>query len=214
MKTTRWAILAFLFAAALLWRPFDDYTSVYETRPGGAIPAGEIRAGFRLVQVVHPPAGVASGDGQPCFAIKFATYAHHNRGTLRVDWRQGQRSQSWPVAADRLADNRYRNFCPDAGFEPAQPFRVEVHGIDGEPRRSATLWLVGDKRFGNAETPAGQSPEGKALALQGSVKQRVEPAGILRIDHGAWVFGWLCMLAIGIVVLCAGLASPGDGTAD
>jgi hypothetical protein len=208
MRTTRWIILAFLLAAVLPWLPFDDYTSLYETRPGGGVPAGEVKAGFGLSQVVHPPAGVEiTGNRQPCFAIKFATYARHNRRTLRVDWRQEARSQSWAVAASGLGDNRYRHFCPEAGFDATQPFRVGVLGVDGKPGRSATFWLVDDTRFGSAQAPAGQSPEGKSIALQGSVKQHVGPAAIFRIDHGAWVFGWLCTIAIGIVALRAGLGA-------
>lgn len=207
MKAAVRVSLAFLVAACALWLPFDDYTDVYETRPGGAVPAGEVRAGFRLSQVVHPPPALeTAGNHVQCFAIKFATYARRNRGKLRVDWQQGERSQSWTVAASHLADNQYRHFCPEAGFAPERPFRVEVHGVDSKPGRSATLWLVGDTRFGAAIAPSGQSPEGKSIALQGSVKQHVGPLGILRIDRGAWVFGWLCTVGVGIVALRAGLA--------
>lgn len=208
MSASRWAILAFLLAATLAWLPYDSYTGIYETRPGGAVPAGEVQAGFALSQVVHPPA-TAHGVGDarlPCFGIKFATYARRNRGVLRVDWLQGKRRQSWPVAVGQLGDNAYRYFCPDGEFEADRPFRVEIHGVEGKPGRSATFWLVGDSRFGTAEMPPGQGPEGKSIALQGARKQSVGPTGILRIDRGAWVFGWLCTLAIGIVALYVGLA--------
>jgi hypothetical protein len=209
---SRWIVMAFLLASALLWLPFDDYTIVYQTRPGGEIPAGEVRAGFMLAQTVRPPgdAETATGARQPCFAIRFATYARHNRGVLRVDWRQGERRQSWQVAVKRLSDNSYRHFCPDAGFDPDDPFRVEIHGIDGKPGHSATFWLVGDTRFGHAEIPPGQGPQDASIALQGSAIQHVGPVGMLRIDHGAWVFGWLCTMVIGIVAIRVGLADAND----
>lgn len=209
---SRWIIPVFLLASALLWRPFDDHTSVYETRPGGGAPAGEVKAGFALGQTVRPPedANKVVGHRPPCFAIKFATYARRNHGVFRVDWQQGNRRQSWTVASEHLADNSYRDFCPETGFEANRPFRVDVRGVDGKPGQSPTFWLVGDTRFGTADMPHGQGPEGLSIALQGSARQHVGPAGMLRIDRGAWVFGLLCSLVIGIAALYVGLAEAED----
>lgn len=203
------AIAAFVLGAGLLWLPFDSYTALYETRPGAAVPAGEIGPGFKLVQQVRPPPATAdTGDlMQPCFAIRFATYARHNDGLLRVHWRQGRHEQWWPVAVDDLLDNSYRHFCPDTAFSAYQPFQVEIHGVSSRPGRSATLWLVDDTRFGRAELSPEQHPQGKAIALQGSARQRVGPASMVRIDHGAWLISWLCTLVIGITALFMGLGS-------
>jgi hypothetical protein len=206
MRIERLAIAAFLLVAGLAWLPFDDYTILYETRTSETVPAGEIEPGFKLIQQVRPPSAEAAGDlSQPCFAIRFATYARHNDGLLRVHWQQGRHEQWWPVEFDGLADNSYRHFCPDTGFSPYRPFHVEVHGVSGKPGRSATLWLVDDTRFGHATMPSEQRPQGKAIALQGSTRQHVDPASIVRIDHGAWLIGWLCTLVIGITALLTGL---------
>ena len=220
MRLERLAIAAlavFLLAADLLWLPFDGYTALYETRQGAAVPAGEIGPGFKLVQQVHPPSAWAdAGDLlQPCFAIRFATYARHNDGLLRVYWRQGRHEQWWPVAVDDLVDNSYRHFCPDTAFSADRQFDVEIHGVSGKPGQSATLWLVDDTRFGRAELSPEQRPQGKAIALQGSARQHIGPASMVRIDHGAWLIGWLCTLVIGITALFMGLGSAreADGNA-
>jgi hypothetical protein len=206
------AIAVFLLVAGLAWMPFDHYTVLYKASTSDTVPAGEIDSGFMLVQEVRPPsADVEAGDlSQPCFAIRFATYARHNNGRLRVYWRQGQQEQWWPVEFDDLADNTYRHFCPDTAFSPYRSFRVEVHGVSGKPGRSATLWLVDDTRFGRATMPSGQGPQGKAIALQGSTRQHIGPAGMARIDHGAWLIGWLCTLVIGITAMFVGLRGARD----
>lgn len=197
------AIVLFVAAASLLWLPFDSYTVLYGTKPGGAVPVGEIREGFELMQQVRPPAwdDATATDGlQHCFAIRFATYARRNSGQLQVHWRQGALSQRWRVATDELADNTYKHFCPDAAFSAYQPFHVVVDGIDGKPGDAATLWLVADSRYGTAELPA-DLPQGKSMALQGSTRNHTTAGEMLRIDRGAYLLGWLCTLGIGILGL-------------
>ena len=211
------AIVLFVAAACLLWLPFDSYTTLYGTGPKGAVPAGEIRSDFRAVQQVRPGAAGTSRDTgtlKHCFAIRFATYARHNDGSLRVLWRQDQRQQQWLVETDDLVDNSYRHFCPEAAFSAYRPYRIEVSGVDGKPGKSATFWMVDDARFGTVQLEAGEQPRNKAMALQGTARRHTAPAQIVRIDHGAWLIGWLCTLAIGIVALVSGFrATRGDGDA-
>lgn len=205
MRAAWLAIVAFVLAAGILWLPFDSYTPLYETRSINSVPAGEIVPGFRLAQQVRPPsAGADPGSLSSCFAIRFATYARHNKGLFGVRWRQGRHEQSWTIAFRDLVDNGYRHFCPMA-FSAHRPFQLEVSGVNGKPGRSATLWLVEDTRFGNAELFPEQGAQGKAISLQGSIRHRASAAGIARIDHGAWLIGWLCTLAIGITTLLTGL---------
>lgn len=206
MKSMSPAIALFVCAAALVWLPFESHEVLYATRPAGAVAAGEIGPGFELVQRIHPvtEASIDANRRQHCFAVRFATYARRNDGSLQVHWRQDRRQQQWRVAADELIDNSYRHFCPDAAFDALQPYLIEVRGMDGKPGKSATLWLVGDTRLGIARLSAGEHPPGKSLALQGSTRQRIGPAEIVRIDHGSWVVGWLCTLVIGTAALVRG----------
>jgi hypothetical protein len=203
MKVRPMAIALFVVAAGLLWLPFDSYTTLYDTRPGGAVAAGEIGPGFSIVQQVRPPERPAIADtgARHCFAIDFATYARRNNGYLRVTWLQGDRRQQWRVAAWRLQDNAYRHFCPDAAFSAYRPYRIEVRGVDGKPGDSATVWLVADTRLGIAQVSPANLPQGRSMALQGSHRTHVVAAGIARVDRGAFLFGWLCTLAIGIIAL-------------
>lgn len=209
MRIAPLAIALFLAAAGLLWVPFDSYDVLYGTRPVGAVPAGEIGPSFSLAQDVRPAVaetGPGSDALQHCFAIRFATYARHNAGNLRVYWRQDRHEQQWRVAASDLVDNGYRNFCPEAAFSANRPFRIEIHGVDSKPGRSATLWLAPDTSFGSAQL-SGERSQGKAVTLQSLTRQHIGPAEMARIDHGAWLIGWLCTLAIGITALIAGLGN-------
>lgn len=203
-------VIAFVAAAGLLWLPFESYTVLYGTRPGGAVPAGEIRAEFQLAQQVRPPETVEIDNRQPhCFAIRFATYARSNEGELLVRWRQGSGTQIWQVAAADLIDNTYRHFCPDAAFAADRPFHVEIAGLTSPPGDAPTLWLVSDTRFGTARVPDG-SPQGKSAALQGSTRNQTDAGEILRINDGAFLIGWLCTLVIGLLALMSTFGTTRD----
>ena len=202
MKMRATAFLLFAFAACLLWLPFDGDKIMYSTRPGGAIPAGEIQPGFWLEQSVYPQmhnVPPPRPGQQSCFALRLATYMRTNAGHLDIQWTQGKRTSRWRVDAASLEDNAYRHFCPRS-FAVDQPFDLRVAGVDGKPGDSATLWLVGDRRFGTADL-RDQALADKALALQVGTRTRVGPRAILHIDRGAFLFGWLCTLLIGGVAL-------------
>lgn len=206
------AVAALVTAACTLWLPFDSHRVLHSTKPGGSKPAGEIRKGFELSQRVilgRKPLSTGTGERVRCFAIQFATYHRKNAGHLEVHWRQANRFQVWRVDVSELADNAYRHYCPDPVFLIDRPFNLRIRGADGQPGRSPTLWLVGDRRFGTAELDGGD-PENKALALQITAYNRVTPASMLRIDHGAFLFGWLCTLAAGTVSLLWALSPERD----
>lgn len=206
MKAKWLAIALFLAAATLPWLPFESYEALYSTHPAGAVPAGEIGPDFQLLQRIHPvaEASPAASGRKNCFAIRFATYARRNDGSLRVYWRQERHQQQWRLAADKLIDNSYRHFCPDSAFDAYRPYLIEVRGVDSKPGKSATLWLVGDTSLGIAQLSGGERPSGKSMALQGSARQHVGPPEAVRIDQGSWLVGWLCTLVAGVVALIAG----------
>jgi hypothetical protein len=197
------AITAFIAAACTLWLPFDSHFVLYATKPGGAMPAGEIREGFELSQRVNPEQAVVF-DGpseQPhCFGIRFATYQRENTGHLEVRWQQEERFHTWRVDVARLADNTYRHYCPSPAFLVERPFKLRIRGVDGKLGHSATLWLVNDRRFGTAKLD-GNDPADEALALQVTEHNRVRSTSILLIDNGAFLFGWLCTLVVGTISL-------------
>lgn len=201
------ALSVFVGAACLVWLPFDVHHPLYRTTTGGAIPAGEIQANFELRQTVEPPGvGMATPVLAPdhCFGIRFATYARTNSGHLGVLWWQGSSWQRWQVKADDLADNRFRFFCPRGYFAPGRPFGLGIVGVDGTAGSSATLWLVKDRSLGTAVLSEG--PTDRAITLQVTARHRIGPASLPRIDRGAFLFGWLCTLAIGFAALLHGFS--------
>src|SRR5690606_15760067 len=138
----------------------------------------------------------ANSEGsRHCFGIKFATYMRTNSGHLDVGWQQGGQNEQWRVAAADLADNTFRYFCPDADFMAGEAFHLQIIGVDGEPGRSATLWLVDDNRLGQVDTEAGDIA-GKALALDVAARERIGFGTMLRVNHGAFLFGWLCTVVV------------------
>ncbi|MGY0797610.1 hypothetical protein ACW7G0_00870 [Lysobacter sp. A286] len=208
MKIRALAIVLFIAAACAPWLPFHTQTTVYKNGAAGSVPAGEIRRGFSLSQTVIPgtPTADANSEGlQHCFGLKFATYMRTNGGHLDVGWQQGGQDQQWRVSAADLADNSFRYFCPDAAFIVREPFHLQVTGVDGEPGRSATLWLVGDTRLGQVDTEA-DNIAGKALALDVTARERIAFGTMLRVNYGAFLFGWICTVLVGVFALLFGFS--------
>ncbi|MFP7724719.1 MULTISPECIES: hypothetical protein [Novilysobacter] len=201
-------IVIFVAAACLLWWPFHTQTSLYNTGSAGSTPAGEILARFVLEQTVRPGADqqVRSHEGQQhCFGIRFATYMRTNGGRLDVRWRQGDRHQQWRVNVAGLADNKFRYFCPDDAFAAEQDFDLRISGVDGQPGNAATLWLVDDTRLGTARL-GGDAVADKALALEVTTRERIGIASMIRVNAGAFAFGWVCTLLVGVVALRSAFA--------
>lgn len=210
MRST--VIVLFVAAACLLWWPFHTQTSLYSAGAAGSTPAGEILEGFVLEQRVR--AGAADMTAAPalethrqqhCFGIRFATYRRSNGGRLDVGWRQGDRTQQWRVSAARLVDNKYRYFCPDQPFAAQEEFDLRISGVDGQPGNAATLWLVDDTRLGTARL-GGDAVADKALALEVTARKRIGFASMVRVNAGAFAFGWVCTLLVGVVALRSAFA--------
>lgn len=201
------ATLATLVAAVgASWLPFNGDVVIYQTPDKASAPAGPITASFSLSQTAHLPRGnrIPSIGSQPCFGIRFATYARTNKGQLAVAWAQGGNTHSWVVQADELEDNTYRYFCPDGAFDAHRPFRLHVNGINSPAGRAATLWLVDRAPMGKIE-PANDAWHGKGMALAVASRTRVEARSILGLGHGAFLLCWLCSLSIGLTALAFAL---------
>lgn len=196
----RWPAVAICIAAAcLVWLPVQIQSTLYGTQMEDPVPAGEITSGFSISQVVVPrPTHVPAAEGanRHCFGIRFATYMRRNSGRLGVEWQQGLQQRKWKVKAGSLADNTFRYFCPGMGFSARKPFLIRVSGISGRPGKSATLWLTADTSLGALERKSGM-----ALALDVVEDRRVGLAETLRVNRGAFLFGWLCTLLVAGIAL-------------
>lgn len=203
----RWiTIIIFVVAACLVWTPVHVRRTLYETRSVDPVPAGEIDREFSISQKVVPASDAPLPIGNShnhCFGIRFATYMRRNSGRLEVAWQQGQQRRQWRIRAPLLADNQFRYFCPGHGFSAWRPFQLRVTGINGTPGGSATLWLTGDTRAGTVES-GNEAVAGKALMLDVVEDRRIGLGQALGVNRGAFLFGWLCTLAVAIAVLLQG----------
>lgn len=191
--------MAFVLAGLALWIPASVFVPLRNVRTVSPRPAGEITAGFRLVQQVPDGVAPAQHKGAVCFAVRFATYMRRNRGYIAVSWRQGAAAQQWQVPAGDLVDNALRYFCPQSRFDPSKSFAVAIEGVDGKPSRAATVWLTGNTDFGRADLRGEVIEGGMQMALARHV--RLTPRKLIELDHGAFVVGWLCSMLTGIAAL-------------
>lgn len=200
----RWlAITIFIAIACVVWLPVHVQGTLYGTSSQDPLPVGEITRGLVVSQQVQPDQGATppAHDAHPhCVGIRFATYMRRNSGRLDVELRQGSIERRWQVRASRLADNRFRYFCPGPAFSAWEPFHLQVSGINGEAGRSATLWLTGDTRLGTLEGQD-EALEGMSLELDLVEDRTVGLNETLGVNRGAFLFGWLCTLLIAGVVL-------------
>jgi hypothetical protein len=211
-----------LLEAVLVWRPFVVRASLYQTRWRDNVPAGEIVAGFQVAQDIpgglvrsRPPIkksvhwhGLHSLKPllEPnCFALRFATYRRENTGHVRVDWRQGEASQSWLVATEGLADNAYADFCPRHGIDPRKDSRVVVHGVDGKPGNAVTVWLTRSKL--EPALVQGGHAGNRSVAIELSHMRRVGPRRVVSVGGGGFLLACLCSLAIASLALWKALAA-------
>jgi len=165
-------------------------------------PAGEITDGFHLEQVVVVP-GVAqktlSENKELCFGVRFATYRRENDGKIAVGWRQGTFAKRWLVEVDELADNERRYFCPDRHLKLNIPFSITIDGVHGVSGSSPTVWLTFDVSFGQATVNGKPVKQGLDVGI--ARKVHLSPSGLIRLDHGAFLVGWLCTLLAGLAAL-------------
>jgi hypothetical protein len=105
------------------------------------------------------------------------------------------------MEAASLHDNTYVDFCPSAGIDTRLPFQIDIQGLDGASGHSATVWLTG----GNP-VPAsinGKTTSKRGVSLRLTRKHHVSSLEILRLSKGAFAFGCLASLVIGILALVA-----------
>lgn len=194
-------IAVFLLVCISLLIPARHYVSISGTELQAPQPAGEITAPFRLRQEVRNPisaAEISPGD-EMCVGLRFATYRRRMVGQFAVTWRQGNFAKRWLVNTPYLRDNKFSYFCPGEHFKPAEEFSILIEGMDGVSGSSATVWLTTDASLGRAEAN-GRSLE-RGLSLQIAREVRMTPAKLIRLDHGAFLIGWLCTLLTGLAVL-------------
>lgn len=193
------ALVVFAVVAGLIWLPFQTMAPLQETQWVAPEPAGEIRGTFVLEQRVTPAMDALLGTRQYCFGIRFATYQRRNQGTVLVEWAQEGDQQQWRVNSRKLIDNRFRYFCPDAAVRLDVPFDIRISGGKGRPGKSPTLWLVDDVSLGKARLNGEGVQKGVSLKL--SERTRIGVSDMLRAGNGAFLFGWLCTVLIGLVAL-------------
>ena len=208
----RTLIAIFLLVCLGLWVPAKHYVPVYGTKLQAPQPAGEITAPFRLQQLVHnsnSAAKISVGD-EVCVGLRFATYQRQIEGQLTVTWQQAPFAKRWLVNARSLTDNQYSYFCPADHFNPAEDFSVTVEGKDGVAGSAATVWLTTDASLGHAVVNGRTSKLGLNILMAREI--RMIPAKLARVDHGAFLIGWLCTVLTGLAALLwlrqAGLPVP------
>lgn len=195
-------VFVFVLACVLLWFPAEKYAPIAGVVRMAPLPAGEITDGFHLEQLVAVP-GVAkkmpSKNKELCFGIRFATYRRENDGQIAVGWQQGTFTKRWLVESGELADNELRYFCPGRHLRPDMPFSIAVDGVRGAPGSSPTVWLTSDVSYGLATING--KPAKQSLDVGIARKVHMTPASLIRLDHGAFLVGWLCTLLTGLAAL-------------
>lgn len=197
----RTLIVIFLLVCCGLWIPTRHYIPVYGTKLLDPQPAGEITAPFRLHQQVRNPVSAAkmSAGDEMCVGLRFATYQRRMAGQFAVTWQQAAFAKRWLVNAPYLADNQFSYFCPGEHFKPVEVFSILIEGKDGVAGSAATVWLTTDTSLGHAEVNGKSLERGLSMLIAHEV--RMTPAKLIRLDHGAFLIGWLCTLLTGLMVL-------------
>lgn len=194
--------LLFLLMCMFLWLPAERYAAVNETALSSPRPAGEITSAFRLLQTVfipHLADKLLTKNKEWCFGARFATFRRDNDGQIAVTWEQGVISKRWVVESSELADNELRYFCPGRHLRLDLPFIVAIEGVRGVPGSSPTVWLTSDVRYGQVSING--KPQAQSLDIGVARKVHMTPATLIRLDHGAFLVGWLCTLLTGLAAL-------------
>lgn len=173
-----------------------------ETRWVNAKPAGEITEAFVLEQSLDIQAAEITekefGDTF-CMYLLMSNYKNRrNFGTFSVTIILGEARQEKIVRASQIIDNEYEKVC----FE-AFPFRaiyqsdarVEIKGIDGQPRRSVTAWISTSPGGGRAiinGAPTDHTLVYRAYVQKNNVESYQRGAYLL-IFIASWMMGLLVM---------------------
>lgn len=200
-RTTVAMVVLFLLAAAWLLMPFQSHRVVHSPGLDRNRPAGQVTADFALVEMVPASfmAGLDPGLEVDCIALRFATYMRRNRGRIDITFGQRDLGHRWRLDASRLADNSYVNLCLDQTIDLGEAFWIGIAGVDGEPDRSATVWLSASRDREVAVN--GRTMPGWGLALRLTRSRQVELPHLLNLNHGVFIAGFLVSVAVGLIVL-------------
>ncbi len=191
--------LFLLGAAGVLW-PFRTHNVLVSPGLDKNRPAGQITSGFTVSETV--PASFMGSDPvatADCIALRFATYMRRNEGTIQVSFGQEGLGHRWTLDTSRLDDNAYVNLCLERPIQPGKPFWIEVSGVEGTSGSAATVWLSAapDRSVLVNGTPQ----PGWGLALRLTQAKDVSLAELVRLDHGAFIAGFIASLLIGFLIL-------------
>jgi hypothetical protein len=190
----------FILVCLSLWIPGKHHVPVYETKLQAPQPAGEITAPFRLRQLVHNSSDVTiAATGKTCVGLRFATYRHEMEGQFTVALQQASFARRWVVEARSVVDNQYKYFCTARDFRPGEDFSIAIEGMDGKTGSAATVWLTTDTTLGHAVVNGRVLERGLNIIMAREIL--MTPRKLIRLDHGAFLIGWLCTLLTGLAVL-------------
>lgn len=183
--------------------PFKVMDRVAGSGPLHPVPAGEFVDGVLVFQKGGGPASnlIAKLGRHLCVGIQFATYKRRNRGKLKVTWQQGEHVDHWVMRSAYLKDNEFKYFCPRKGIAAGQEFEIAISGVGIKPGHAPTAWLTEDTRFGTA-TINGVDQKA-SLSLRFASYREVTLRHILSLDRGAYIFGWLISVLIGVTAIMA-----------
>ncbi|MEI7037522.1 hypothetical protein WAT24_12195 [Fulvimonas yonginensis] len=87
-------------------------------------------------------------------------------------------------------------------------FELSLSSIDAKPGHSPTAWLTADTRFGTVSING--VAQKTSLTLSVATHRILAIRQILSIDHGAYFFGWLMSVAIGLAALALAAHRPSE----
>ena len=145
-----WGGYALVYGDRIRGYAFED--AMYPSPIEDPAHVDDLTAGREVVQPVEwhrlKPIVRARAQGNTiCAAVDFATYgARRNRGTIAVELISPGVSGEVRVDMAVLKDNKFHTVCFPGirlGDVIDQPSVLRLHSLDGEKRRSVTVWLSG-----------------------------------------------------------------------
>jgi hypothetical protein len=183
--------------------PFKVVDRVAGNEPLRSVPAGELVDGVLVFQKGGAPASnlIAKLGRHLCFGIQFATYERKNRGKLKITWRQGEHADHWFARSAYVKDNEFKYFCPRKGIAAGQEFEIAMSSVGIKSGHAPTAWLTEDTRLGTAMING--IDQKASLSLRFASYREVTLRHILSLDRGAYIFGWLISVLIGVAAIMA-----------